>query len=76
MGPELMDNMKNQAMRFNAGFKSEFIVEADLSKRPFVLKNDNGQTYTADAVIIATGASAKVMGLAEEAKLIGSYNFV
>ena len=71
MGPELMGNMKQQASRFGAEFVSALCTEADLSKRPFTIKASNGETYTADAVIISTGASAKLLGLPNEKSLIG-----
>jgi thioredoxin reductase (NADPH) len=70
MGPELMGNMKKQAARFGAEFLPVMCTEADLSKRPFVVKASNGQTYT-EAVIISTGASAKFLGLANEKELTG-----
>ncbi len=70
MGPELMDVMRKQAQRF--GTKSFFkeITEVDFSKRPFTLKSYD-DTYTADAVIIATGASARLLGLESESKFMG-----
>ncbi len=71
MGPELMGNMKKQAAKFGAEFLPVMCTEADLSKRPFVIKASNGQTYTAEAVIISTGASAKFLGLANEKELTG-----
>jgi thioredoxin reductase (NADPH) len=63
-GPELMENMKHQAERFNTQVIFDEITSADLSQRPFVLKGEH--TYTCDALIIATGASAKYLGLASE----------
>lgn len=71
MGPELMSNMKKQAAKFGAEFLPVMCTEADLSKRPFVIKASNGQTYTAEAVIISTGASAKFLGLPHEKELTG-----
>ncbi len=71
MGPELMGNMKQQAAKFGAEFLPVMCTEADLSKRPFVIKASNGQTYTAEAVIISTGASAKFLGLPHEKELTG-----
>ncbi len=69
-GPELMDIMRKQIHRFGAKSIYKEITEVDFSKRPFVLKSYN-ETYTADAVIIATGASAKLIGLESEKKFMG-----
>ena len=63
-GPELMENMKHHAERFNTEIIFDEISSADLSQRPFVLRGEN--TYTCDALIIATGASAKYLGLPSE----------
>ncbi len=64
-GPELMDRMLKHAERFNTEVLFDHINETDLSKRPFTLKGDSG-TYTCDALIIATGASARYLGLDSE----------
>ncbi len=64
-GPELMQRMEAHAKRFNTEIIFDHINETDLSKRPFTLKGDAG-TYTCDALIIATGASAKYLGLPSE----------
>lgn len=64
-GPELMEIMRKQVARFGAKSVFKNITEVDFSKRPFVLKSDN-ETYTADSVIIATGASAKWLGIPSE----------
>lgn len=69
-GPELMELMKKQAQRFGAEYKMEVVKEADLSKRPFTLKTSEN-TYWAEALIIASGASARLLGLESEKKLIG-----
>ncbi|MFC2092407.1 thioredoxin-disulfide reductase [Bacteroidota bacterium] len=71
MGPELMDIMRKQVQRF--GTKSFFktITKAELSKKPFKLTADDGSMYTCDALIIATGASAKLLGLESEKKYMG-----
>jgi thioredoxin reductase (NADPH) len=69
-GPQLMDIMRKQAHRFGAVSLYKEITEVDFSKRPFVLKSYD-ETYTADAVIIATGASAKLLGLESEKKYMG-----
>ncbi len=56
-GPWLMEQMKAQAENMGTAFADDLIVEADLSARPFTLKGDSGNIYTADAVVIATGAA-------------------
>jgi thioredoxin reductase (NADPH) len=65
MGPDLMARMQAHAERFNTEIIFDHIHSADLSKRPFRLKGDNGE-YTCDALIIATGATAKYLGLPSE----------
>ena len=70
-GPWLMEQMKTQAEHVGAEIVNDLIVEADLSKRPFTLKGDGGTVYTADSVVIATGASAKWLGLPSEQKFQG-----
>jgi len=69
-GPEMMEDFKAQAERFGTEMIWDHINEADLSKRPFILKGDDG-TYTCDALIIATGASAKYLGLPSEDAFAG-----
>lgn len=64
-GPELMERFLQHAARFNTRVVSDHIVNVDLNSRPFVLKGDAG-SYTCDALIIATGASAKYLGLPSE----------
>jgi thioredoxin reductase (NADPH) len=64
-GPELMERMKRQAERFGTRLLYETVNSVDFSKRPLELGADGG-TYTADAVIVATGASAKYLGLPSE----------
>src|SRR5688572_4166210 len=63
-GPDLMEKMKNHAQRFNTEVIFDEITFADLKSKPFVLKGES--TYTCDALIIATGASAKYLGLPTE----------
>lgn len=63
-GPELMESMKAHAERFNTEVIYDEITFADLRQKPFVLKGES--TYTCDALIIATGASAKYLGLSSE----------
>ena len=69
MGPELMERMKTQCERFGAEFVLDSIVEADLSSRPFKLKPSMGEVIEADAVVIATGAQARYLGLENEERL-------
>ncbi|HEY7586199.1 MAG TPA: thioredoxin-disulfide reductase [Candidatus Deferrimicrobiaceae bacterium] len=69
-GPELVDIMKRQAQRFGAEYISEAAAEVDLQSRPFTVKADEG-TYRARTLIIATGASARMLGLESERKLLG-----
>jgi len=64
-GPELMQNMLEHTERFDAEVLFDHIHTADLSQRPFRLEGDSG-VYTADAIVIATGASAKYLGLPSE----------
>jgi thioredoxin reductase (NADPH) len=64
-GPDLMDRMLRHAQRFNTEIIFDHIHTADLSKRPFTLTGDSG-VYTCDALIVATGASAKYLGLPSE----------
>ena len=65
LGPELMERMRRHAERFETEIVTDTIVEADTGARPFVLRGDRA-TYTCDALIVATGASAKYLGLASE----------
>lgn len=70
-GPELMDLFRRQAERFGTRILYETIMRVDFSERPFRLWSDSGQEYRAHAVIVATGASAKWLGLESEQKLQG-----
>src|SRR6185369_4785651 len=69
-GPELMQRFLEHAQRFNTEIVFDHINAVDLSKRPFTLTGDSGQ-YTCDALIIATGASAKYLGLPSEQAFMG-----
>lgn len=69
-GPELMDIMRKQAARFGAVSHFKEITEVDFSERPFKLKSYD-EEYTADSIIISTGASAKLLGLESEKKYMG-----
>ena len=70
MGPDLMQRFQKHAERFDTQIVSDHINKIDLSKRPFTLEGDSG-IYTCDALIIATGASAKYLGLPSEEKFMG-----
>ena len=65
-GPWLMEQMKAQAEHVGTEMISDHIVEVDLARHPFELKGDSGQRYTADTLIIATGAKAKWLGIPSE----------
>src|SRR2546425_10153766 len=69
-GPDLVENMKKQAERFGAEYIYGTVAEADLSKRPFRI-NVDGEWHESRTVIIASGASARWLGLPNEQKLIG-----
>ena len=68
LGPSLMEEMREQALRFGTVIKSETVLQVDLASRPLRLATDRGD-YTCDALIIATGASAKWMGLGKDLEL-------
>ncbi|UKS26322.1 thioredoxin-disulfide reductase [Paenibacillus sp. HWE-109] len=70
-GPELMDNMRRQALRFGATIQAGRVTEVDTSKRPFTLFLEDGSQLTADSLIISTGASAKKLGIPGESENIG-----
>ena len=68
---ELMENMRQQAERFGTQILSNIVTKADLSTKPYKVWLDNGEEIQADTVIIATGASAKYLGLSDEQKYMG-----
>jgi thioredoxin reductase (NADPH) len=70
-GPWLMEQMQAQAAHLGTRMIQDTIVDVDLSRRPFTLKADGGTTYTADTLVIATGASANWLGLPSESKFQG-----
>ncbi len=70
-GPDLMVKMEDHAKAAGTEVITDHISDLDLSKRPFVAKGETGTTYTADAVILATGAQAKWLGLPSEEKFKG-----
>jgi thioredoxin reductase (NADPH) len=70
-GPEMMQDLRAQAERFGTDVRFGFVSKVDLSQRPFVVEVDENKTITANAIIIATGASAKWLGLPNEQRLNG-----
>jgi len=70
MGPELIENMRKQAARFGAEFKAGTVTEVDLTQRPFKVKAAN-EAFGTRSVIVAAGASARLLGLKGEKELIG-----
>ena len=70
-GPWLMEQMRLQAEHVGTEIIHDHIVEADLKRRPFLLKGDSHTEYTADALIIATGAKARYLGLPSEQRFVG-----
>ncbi len=70
MGPQLVENMRKQAQRFGAEYRMAHLTSVDFSQRPFLLHLGKHQVH-AQAVIIASGASARWLGLVNEQKLIG-----
>src|SRR5258708_22041237 len=70
MGPELIENMRKQAQKFGAEFRAGAVTEVDLSRRPFKIIAGK-ETYEAKALIVAAGASARLLGLPGERELIG-----
>ncbi|MAM63041.1 thioredoxin-disulfide reductase [Maritimibacter sp. UBA3975] len=70
-GPDLMVKMEEHAKAMGTEVVTDIITDLDLSKRPFVAQSDSGATYVADAVILATGARAKWLGLETEEKFKG-----
>ena len=69
-GPALMERMREHAERFETEIVFDHINEVDLKNKPFTLKGDSG-TFTCDALIIATGASARYLGLPSEEAFMG-----
>ena len=70
-GTELMEDLRKQATRFGADIRSGIATKADLSKAPYRITIDGEKEITADTLIISTGATAKYLGLADEAKYAG-----
>ena len=71
MGQQMMDDLRQQALRFGADIRDGEIVEVDFSARPYKATDSEGRELEADTVIIATGASAKYLGLEDEKKYAG-----
>lgn len=70
-GFEMMEQLKAQAEKFGTEVRSNVITKVDLSERPFTAEADNGQSIIADSIIIATGASARYLGLKDEERFRG-----
>jgi len=70
-GPELMEKFKEHALKFGTSFYEDTIINVDFTTKPFKMFGDSGKLYTSDAVIIATGAQAKWLGLPTEVKFQG-----
>jgi thioredoxin reductase (NADPH) len=70
MGPELIENMRKQAQKFGAEFKAGAVTEVDLTRRPFKISSGK-DVYEARTLIVAAGASARLLGLKGEKELIG-----
>ncbi len=71
-GPEMMEDLKNQAARFGTDIRFGYVTKADLSERPFKITVDETKLIEAETLIIATGATAKYLGLPDEQKYAGS----
>ena len=71
-GPAMMEDLKKQAERMGADVRWGMVTKADLSSRPFKIETDDGKFFEAESVIIATGASAKYLGLPSEDKFKGA----
>lgn len=71
MGPQLMDDMREQARRFGAEIIRGAVMKVDLSRRPFTINMDEDRVVQSETLIIATGASARLLGLESERKLMG-----
>jgi len=71
MGPQMMEDLRKQAERFGTDIRFDMVTEVDLSTRPFTLKTQMGEELQAKSVIVSTGASAKLLGLEAETRLMG-----
>ncbi len=70
-GPELMEDLRIQALRFGTEILYKLITEVNFDTKPFILKDEDGQTWESDSVIISTGAEAKWLGIESEKKYSG-----
>lgn len=70
-GPWLMEQMLNQAKNVGANIVNDYVTNVDMDQRPFVVSCDSGDTYTADSIIICTGAKAKWLGIPSEQTFMG-----
>lgn len=70
-GVQMMQDLKQQAQRFGTEIRNEIVERANLSSHPFKVETDKGNFYLADTIIIATGASARWLGLESEKRLMG-----
>ncbi len=71
-GPKMMEDLQNQAARMGADIRWGVVTKADLSSRPFKIETDDGKFFEAESVIIATGATAKYLGLESEENFKGA----
>lgn len=70
-GTQLMEDLRKQAARFNADLRSGLVTDVDLSNRPFTVTVNNTEKISAETIIIATGATARYLGLEDEQKYMG-----
>lgn len=70
-GPMMMEDLKNQALRFGTDIRYKTITSVDFSNKPFKVTDEDGNTYQSNSVIISTGAQAKYLGLESEKKFLG-----
>ena len=70
-GPALMDDLRRQAQKYGADIRNGQVTKVDFSQRPFTITIDGDKVFTAETVIIATGASARYLGLPDEQKYMG-----
>lgn len=70
-GPQLMQDLRNQALRFGTDIRTGMVTAVDLSHRPFTVTLGGGETIAAETIVIATGATAKYLGLPDEEKFKG-----
>lgn len=71
MGPDMMADLQKQAEKFGLEVVHEMVESVDMTNRPFVIKTDDDETHTADAIIISTGATAKYLGIPGEQEYLG-----